>query len=250
MITFRTWTVGLAVALTLPYLVFAQEQKPKTLAEAKAAFTTADKALNEAWGAAKKALSESDFATLQIKQRDWMKYREDAARGANRDNGEAEGKLTAAYYETASEMTATRADWLRARAKNNDESLTGLWSDSFGGVLEIVQEKERLLFVINVVRGPTFHTGALSGVASWNSPLGWFSDKGRDKEKTEESNLIFIERSGAVLEIIGANTSHYHGARAYFDGEYCKVGVLDEKTKAEVIKAGESGEVGEEEEKK
>ena len=81
-------------------------------------------------------------------------------------------------------------------------------------------------------------------MASWNTPLGWFSDKGRNKEKPEESNLTFVSR-GNVLEIIGANTSYYHGARAYFDGEYCKVGKLDEKQKAEVTKAAESGAVEE-----
>jgi uncharacterized protein YecT (DUF1311 family) len=210
-----------AVTLTAPLLFAAEEAKPTTLAEAKAAFAKADKALNEAWAAAKKTLAESEFAELQVKQRDWMKYREDRARGANRDNGEPEGKQTAAYFETAAELTASRADWLRRRVKNESDSLTGTWTDSFGGTLEIVQEKDRLLFTIEVVRGPTFHTGSIAGVAKWNSPLGWFTDNGREKEKTEESNLAFISR-GAVLEIIGANTSYYHGARAYFDGGYCK----------------------------
>jgi hypothetical protein len=124
--------------------------------------------------------------------------------------------------------------------KNEDDSLNGLWIDSFGGTLEIVQDKDRLFFEIEVVRGPTFHTGSIAGVAKWNTPLGWFSDTGRDKEKTEESNLVFVSRGG-VLEIIGAQTSYYHGARAYFDGEYCKVGRLDEKTKEELVQAAESG---------
>ena len=132
-------------------------------------------------------------------------------------------------------LTKSRADWLRGRTRNdNSDSLTGLWTDSFGATLEIVQEKEKLHFAIEVVRGPTFHTGSIAGVATWNYPLGWFSDKGREKEKTDETNLLFASR-GAVLEIIGANTSYYHGARAYFDGEYCKTGQLDEKRKAELL---------------
>jgi hypothetical protein len=92
-----------------------------------------------------------------------------------------------------------------------------------------------------VVRGPTYHTGSLAGVASWNWPLGWFSDKGRDKEKTDETNLVFVQ-AGNVLKIIGANTGYYHGARAYFDGEYCKSGELDEKEKADVMKSAETTE--------
>jgi len=221
------------------------EEKKLSQPEAKAAFAKADKSLNEAWAAAKKALSESEFAELQIKQRDWMKFREDRARGENRELGEAEAKKSAGYYEAAAEITQTRVEWLRGRVKNESDSLSGLWIDSFGGTAEIVQEKERLLFVFSVVRGPTFHTGSLSGIATWNSPLGWFSDKGRDKEKSDESNLAFVSR-GSVLEIIGANTSNYHGARAYFDGLYCLVAPLDEKGKAKVRKAAESGEVPEE----
>jgi uncharacterized protein YecT (DUF1311 family) len=241
----RVWKLSVALLLVLPAFAPAKEEKPKPLEEAKAAFAKADKALNEAWTAAKKALAEPDFAELQVKQRDWMKYREDQAHAANRDAGEPETKLTASYYEAATEITASRAAWLRGRIRNDEESLTGLWNDSFGGTLEIVQEKERLLFEISVVRGPTYHTGSLAGVATWNSPLGWFSDKGRDIEKTEESNLVFVER-GTVLEIISANTSFYHGARAYFDGQYCKVDKLDEKRQADVTKAAESGAIPEE----
>ena len=234
-------SAALVLAATLP----AQEEKPKTLAEAKAKFAKADKALNEAWAAAKKALGESEFAELQVRQRDWLKYREDQSRGANRDNGEPEGKQSAAYFETSAALIQSRADWLRGRIRNdNNDSLTGLWTDSFGATLEIVQEKERLLFEIEVVRGPTYHTGSLAGMATWNNPLGWFSDKGRDKEKTDETNLAFVSR-GNVLEIIGANTTYYHGARAYFDGDYCKTGDLDPKRKAEITKAAEAGAVEE-----
>ena len=235
---------SVGVLLALPLFAAAAEEKPKTLAEAKAAFGKADKALNEAWAAAKKALGEAEFAELQVKQRNWLKYREDQARAANRDNGEPEGKQTAAYYEAPAELTQSRADWLRGRTKNESDSLTGLWVDSFGGTVEIVQEKEKLFFVVEVVRGPTYHTGSLAGVATWNPPLGWFSDKGRDKQKTEETNLAFVSR-GTLLEIIGAQTSYYHGARAYFDGDYCKAAELDDKRKAEVKKAAEEGAVEE-----
>jgi uncharacterized protein YecT (DUF1311 family) len=231
--------LSMVFVLALSRLLAAEEETPKTLGEAKAEFAKADGALNEAWAAVKKTLPEPAFSELQIKQRDWMKFREDRARGANRENNEPEGKLTAAYYETAAELTQTRVDWLLGRIRKGDDSLTGVWVDSFGGTIEIVQEKERLLFTIEVVRGSTFHTGSLAGIASWNWPLGWFSDKGHDKAKTDETNLVFIQ-GGNVLKVIGANTSYYHGARAYFDGEYCKSGSLDEKQKAEVIKSAEA----------
>jgi uncharacterized protein YecT (DUF1311 family) len=239
------WLIVIALLLTPLLPLPAADEKPKTLAEAKAAFAKADKALNEAWAGAKQALDESEFAALQMKQRQWVVYRDHRARGEDRNLSEAEAKKSPDYYETAAELTQARADWLRGRIKNDtDPVITGLWTDSFGGAVEIVQEKHRLLFVIEVVRGSSFHLGSLAGVATWNEPLGWFSDKGRDKDKPEETNLVFVRR-GFVLEVIGANTSYYHGARAYFDGEYCKTGALDEKRKTAITKAAESGGIEE-----
>lgn len=96
------------------------------------------------------------------------------------------------------------------------------------------------------VRGPTSHVGGLSGVAAWNEHIGWFSDKGRgDKGGDPETNVSFILRDRR-LEIIGANTGYYHGARAYFDGDYVKTGMLDAKAQAKVVKAANLGEIPEE----
>src|ERR1044072_6063569 len=105
----RICRVIVSIALAAPAFTLAEE-KPKTLTEAKAAFTKADKALNDAWAAAKKTLGESEFAELRVRQRIWVKYREDLPRSANRDNYEPEGKQTAAYCETAATMTESRAD--------------------------------------------------------------------------------------------------------------------------------------------
>ena len=108
-----------------------------------------------------------------------------------------------------------------------------------------MQRDGHLHFVIQCVRGPTSHVGGLAGIAAWNTSIGWFSDKGRDKDKTDETNLSFISRD-KKLEIIGANTGYYHGARAYFDGTYVRVKSLDAKAQEKVIKAAKSGEVPEE----
>jgi hypothetical protein len=95
------------------------------------------------------------------------------------------------------------------------------------------------------VRGPTSHVGGLAGIAVWNPNIGWFSDKGLDKDKTDETNLSFILRD-KKLEITGANTGFYHGARAYFDGSYVKVKPLDAKAQAKIVKAAKAHVVPEE----
>ncbi|WP_461523765.1 lysozyme inhibitor LprI family protein [Prosthecobacter sp.] len=43
-----------------------------------------------------------------------------------------------------------------------------------------------------------------------------------------------------------ALTGYYHGARAYFDGNYVKVKALDAKAQAKIVKAAKSGDLPEE----
>jgi hypothetical protein len=115
-----------------------------------------------------------------------------------------------------------------------------LWIDGQGGTVEIVEQNGRLLFDFNVVRGPAHNLGVLAGGAVWNEGIGWFSDKGRDKEKAGETNIAFIRRD-LRLEVIAANASHYHGHRAYFDGLYFKAASLDAQEQAATARAGEAG---------
>ena len=256
---FPARSAALVAALTfiLGGAAFAQEreasEKRPTLAEAKAAFAKADRELNQAWSAAKAAVTGSALTDLTQSQRDWLEFRNDNAERESEQAGEKEPKRSATWHSVAAQLTQSRTEWLRGRALGAEaplETLTGRWVDSFGGTMRIVHQPGaknewgavgvgRLLFDIEVVRGPTYHTGSLAGVASWNDRIGWWSDKG-DPEKTEESNLAFIDRD-RCLEVIGANTTHYHGARAYFDGIYCKAGPLDEKEQTEVTKGAESG---------
>lgn len=221
------------------------EDKPPTLKEAKAEFDKADRALNAAWESVKEELDESAFAALKVEQRSWVEYRDYTSlspgfSGAPAD--EAKAKQSAEYFSTAASLTATRTAWLKGLiAKDSGDTVTGKWNDSYGGWLEVVEKDGKLHFTIEVVRGPTAHVGGLAGIAAWNTSIGWYSDKGLDKTKTEETNLSFILRDDGKLQLTGANTSHYHGARAYFDGDYVRVGSLDAKAQAAVLKSAKEG---------
>jgi uncharacterized protein YecT (DUF1311 family) len=236
----------LALVLLLAAIVPPAGAQKSSLAEAQAAFAKADRTLNEAWTAIKKRMPDKIFAELKTKQREWLESRDQRALESSPASSElAEGKRSAAYWETAASLTEARALWLRRLADNEDDPLTGLWTDGNGGSLEIVEQKEKLLFVFHVVRGPSVHVGVVAGTAHWNTSIGWFSDKGREADKPEETNIAFIEKE-RHLEVAGANTNYYHGARAYFDGNYYKIAPLDEKAEANVVKAGETGIVPEE----
>ena len=220
------------------------EGKEPTLKEAKAAFDKADAGLNAAWEAVKKDFDASRFNALKEDQKAWVEYRDYTASspgfsGAPAD--EAKAKQSPEYFSTAAALTASRTAWLKGLiAKDTGTSLTGEWTDSYGGHMEIVEKDGHLHFSIEVVRGPTAHLGAIAGLAAWNDPIGWFSDKGRDKTRQDETNLSFVLRDGK-MQLTGGNTSPYHGARASFDGDYVRVASLNAKAQAEVIKAAKEG---------
>ena len=153
---------------------------------------------------------------------------------------------TAAYFDAASSLTGSRTDWLNGLLAPlpQNGSLTGYWIDSYGGHLELVENDGKLHFVIEVVRGPTVHLGGIAGIATWNQTIGWFSDKGREEGKDDETNLSFTHRNNQ-LEVIGANTMWYHGARAYFDGHYVRTGPLSDTQQLRVMKAAATGEIPE-----
>lgn len=236
----------------LPLLVcaaaLAQDQS-LTPQQAKAAYEKADKALNEAWAAVRAALPEPEFNKLKEDQRAWVEHRDFLARSPISSGAAEELPLDSPeYLEIAASLSRQRTAWLKGliREWGPEETLSGVWSDSHGGHLQIVETKGRLYFLLECVRGPTSHFGRLSGIAAWNERIGWFSDKGReDKGGDPETNLSFILRDRR-MEIIGANTGYYHGMRAYFDGEYVKTGTLAAKAQAKIVKAAKTGELPEE----
>ena len=238
---------ALAALLFQPWgALAAPKAHDPTLAEAKAHYSKADRELNDAWAAVKKALPEAEFNQLRDEQKSWVQSREEIARAqASPDLAENEKALMQSvdYLEAAASMADMRTRWLRglqATLTNNETSLTGEWSDGWGGEIKILQLEHKLHFSIFVVRGRSSANGELSGHAVWNEPLGWYSDKGLDPNKADETNLAFVLRRGK-LELIGANTQEYHGARAYFDGTYVKVAPLDDESKANLKRMGQSG---------
>lgn len=238
--------IRLALLLLLLSAVARAEDQKSSLTDATAAFAKADRALNEAWAAIKKALPDQVFAELKARQRAWLESRDRRAlESSPTPNDAAEAKRSAAYWQTAASLTEVRAQWLRRLADKEDDPLTGFWADGNSGNLEIVEGKEKLFFVFHIVRGRGLHVGVIAGVAHWNQSIGWFSDKGREADKTDETNIAFIEKEGH-LEVTGANTGYYHGAHAYFDGAYYKIAPLDLKEQESVVKAGETGKAPEE----
>ncbi len=224
------------------------------LREARASFQKADKALNEVWAEIKAKMSPAEFKVIQEDQRGWIGYRDYIATGIGtvpRGTDEAKVRETPEYLEMAAGLMESRVAYLRAVLKDPGpaDSITGEWSDSHGGLLEIVQQDGKLYFALNVVRGPTFHVGDIAGVARWNEPLGFFSDERKDSENGAKENetWLFFRHENHLLKIDGANTQEYHGMRAHFDGEYRRTGKLTETQAAKLVEASKKRRFVEEE---
>ncbi len=250
-------TAGLFTLLFSTPLPAQDEPEPDTddepeltLEQAKEKFTEADRKLNAVWGELKKKLPEQEFVALKVEQRAWIEHRHQIAATSDYTGvppeESAEKRTAPQYFSSAADLSDSRTEWLRAliAEPEEDESvgLTGWWTDSYGGYLRIAQEGNQLYFDLDVVRGPTSHSGRLLGIAQWNKPIGWFSDKGRDEDKEDETNISF-RLQGNKLQVTGANTGHYHGARAYFDGNYVKSGPLHDEAKPELMKNAKKGEI-------
>ena len=231
--------------LTLFVLLFVVSIGPggaetPRLAEAKAAFAKADADLNQAYQEAKGLLPEWLFEELRAGQKEWLEYRDASALSAAVFNGgpENEGRETTApeYWESMTWSTETRTRMILGwKAKGKDGSgevpWKGIWTDGYGGwlLIEEILDPRRFRFSIHVVRGPTSHLGGIRGIARRNREAGFFSDEGdadyHNAEDKTETWLFFDKEFGAPrIQVRGIHTQPYHGARAYFDGTYTRLG--------------------------
>ncbi|MEO0416209.1 MAG: lysozyme inhibitor LprI family protein [Verrucomicrobiota bacterium] len=210
------------------------------LASAKSAYGEKDRDLNAVWSSLKAVVAESEMATLTKEQKDWLEYRDHKAESLMRFNGDTvpeDIKTSAMYWEYCALLTGDRTSILRAilsYQKGEELEWSGEWNDGYDGSLWIGAIRGREApFLISCVRGPTAHVGELAGTAVINGNIARVTI--REEGMEEETWLTFIMRGGK-LEVIGQNTQYFHGARAYFDGEYYRVGELTAKQSAEIHK--------------
>jgi hypothetical protein len=77
------------------------------------------------------------------------------------------------------------------------------------------------------VRGPTLHTGGLTGVAARKGQVAIYKEEVEPADDRKPCELTFAFSDGHIVKVTGKNTGYYHGARAYLDGTYFKVAKLE-----------------------
>ncbi len=213
----------------------------KELESAKAAYGKIDTELNKVWSKLKDSLYETELDELQKKQRNWLEYRNYMAEHAARNtllDSDADLEQSADYWETMTYITEARVEVLKALLNKPDDLVwEGVWRDSYGGLLLIQKpdDDQKIPFLLECVRGPTFHLGELDGIAQTNGRMARFSTQAFEDEE-KQTWITFLLKQGE-LEVIGENTHFFHGARAHFDGHYYRIGALTPKWKEHLDKA-------------
>ena len=189
------------------------------IARAKARFTAADALLNSTYHAVRAEAGKKAGALREL-QRDWIGYRDHMA-----EFGHFEKRETSlGYWEAMLDLTVTRIHFLPLlHGKDVPKGLSGSYTDGHSGELELrEQEGDAVAFSISVVRGPSYHTGELSGTARRKGTKLFHKEEVEPGEDREPAELTFNFINGHIIELKGKNTGHHHGARAHFDGTYYK----------------------------
>lgn len=208
---------------------FAEEKAAK-LEQAKHRFALADAELNKTFEALREKLGGDEFRDLRDRQRKWIGYRDYMASDQPRQNGfeGSDPKKSPDYWKASADLTEERSRFLRASFDPSlPKGISGVYQDSLGGELRLEETKEGVAFSINVVRGPTSHTGGLTGMAMLKGGAAVYQEQLETGEDRRPCELTFNLVDGHIVELEGKNTEYYHGARAYFVGTYFKVAKLD-----------------------
>ena len=209
---------------------FSAEEEAAKLKQARQRFAAADADLNKTFQEVRGKLRGNALNNLRDRQREWLKHRDYMASDQPRQNG-FEGsdiKQSPDYWEMMADLTEGRTRFLRASSDPSlPKGIAGLYQDSYGGALQLEETKQGIVFSINVVRGPTTHTGGLTGVAALKGSVAVYREKVEAGEDRKPCELTFAFSDGHLVKVTGKNTEYYHGARAYFDGTYFKVAKLE-----------------------
>lgn len=228
-------TIRVAFAVALAMFLFSSrpvhaEADAAEFQKAKRRFATADAELNKTFATLRKTLPADEFKDLRDGQRKWLEHRDYISADQPRQNGfhGDDPKKSADYWISMAELTESRTEFLRAAYDRSlPRGITGAYDDSAGGLLDLEERKDGVAFRITVVRGPTSHTGGLSGLATLTGDTASYKEVVEPGEDRAPCELTFTFSKGHVVKVDGKNTEYYHGMRAYFVGTYFKIGKLD-----------------------
>ncbi|MDX1960382.1 MAG: lysozyme inhibitor LprI family protein [Leptospiraceae bacterium] len=186
----------------------------------KKKFSKVDKELNEVYKELLNKIPKELANEMKIESRTWIKRKESFCKDERVTGDSESSKENSSYYSCVLGFTESRIPFLKSAfgRENLSNELSGEYQDADGGELKLKMNKNKLEFMISVVRGPTSHIGEVSGKFEPTSKkILW-----KNKPNSEECELKFIFKD-YVVEIEEVKCSELHGANAYFTGKYRKI---------------------------
>jgi uncharacterized protein YecT (DUF1311 family) len=201
---------------------------------AQGRYAAADTWLNEIYQLARKKLAASSFADLKKREADWIAYRDyfaDQSAGINANVESLPEEV--ARLQTLRDLTMSRIKFVRSLVSDSlPAGISAEYHDEYGGELDLENGNCEIKFRLSVVRGPTLHTGDVSGRVRLQNGIGVYRDLDPPKDEPP-AEIRFHILDDRRVEIKARNDSYMHGARAYFSGVYFKSGPLTESIKLE-----------------
>lgn len=224
-------TLACTIAILLSSTATADCSNNRAVEKAKLA--KVDAQLNATWKQVKVKLPTDEFQALLMRQRSWPNYRDImAASSALGRPAEAKEALDQAeFYCYQADITETRERFLRAlivdtSTPNKAAAWSGEFNDSFGGTLLTSLQADGLHFSLSVVRGETYHTGGIGGVAKIVGSQAVFQTETENYETEQEGDtetaIVRIKKVGNLMRVETENAQNFAGARAYFDSDYAR----------------------------
>jgi uncharacterized protein YecT (DUF1311 family) len=192
-------------------------------------YEAADAWLNEIYQRAKQKLTSSSFADLKKREADWIAYRDYFAEQSAGINASSEALPNeVARLQILRDLTMSRIKFIRRLLDDHlPAGISAAYHDEYGGELDLEKDGNEVKFRLSVVRGPTSHTGDVSGRVVLRNGRGIYRDP-QPLEGEKAAEIAFHILDDRRVEIKARNDSYLHGARAYFDGVYFKSGPLTE----------------------
>lgn len=181
-------------------------------------FRKADKELNDVYRSLQKNLNATLKEDMKKGSIEWIGYKEylcnyDLEMRNQNKNGDAQ------YFSCLYDLTASRTKYLKnVYGTKHSPAIKGTYNDGVGGNLVISKSGQNWKLSISVVRGPTYHTGEVSGDFIMKDQQGFFEIK----EDGLSCTLEILQKTEGI-EIVEKECSDFHGARAYFTGLYRKM---------------------------
>jgi uncharacterized protein YecT (DUF1311 family) len=197
-------------------------------------YDEADAWLNEIYRQAKEKLAPGSFADLKKREAEWITYRDYFAEQSAEISANAESlPKEVARLQNLRDLTTARIKFIRSLFDNSlPAGISAVYHDEYGGELDLEKDHKGIKFRLSVVRGPTAHTGDVSGRVVLKNRGGIYRDPD-PSEGEPPAEIKFSILDDRRVEIKARNDSYLHGARAYFDGVYFKSGPLTESIELE-----------------